>query len=275
MATTPQTMTMPVSGKIGLGIALIMAIIITGFSFFSLLIDVILKFNLYGILIDLIFLGIGIFLGYFSLRMYKNSVYYESLVNSAFDEGVYTRLEPVLRKIAETSVEMEDLEGRLNRIDRKVQTVIDEQVKTEKSPYSEVEKMIVPGTSMSFVVKAIFLAIITMSGFLFMIFNRPRPLLVAYCAILMFYILWWALISSEFKLFDNSAAWGIAFVPILLVPLSFMILDALLQPNTLVALFYALLVLYVFLYFSWAVYETKGTLPFNLDLSKYIKIKHR
>jgi hypothetical protein len=170
---------------------------------------------------------------------------------------------------------MEDLEGRLNRIDRKVQTVIDEQVKTEKSPYSEVEKMIVPGTSMSFVVKAIFLAIITMSGFLFMIFNRPRPLLVAYCAILMFYILWWALISSEFKLFDNSAAWGIAFVPILLVPLSFMILDALLQPNTLVALFYALLVLYVFLYFSWAVYETKGTLPFNLDLSKYIKIKHR
>ncbi len=275
MATTPQTRTtMPVTEKIGLAFALLTAIILLGFSFFSLIVDMILKFDLYGILIDLIVLGIGFFLGYFSIRIYKKSVYYESLVSSAFDEGIYTRLEPVLRKVAETHVGMEDLESRLNRIDRKVQTVIDEQVKTGKSPRAEVEKAIAPGTSMGFAVKAIFLTIITMSGFLFMI-ETYFPPLINYLVILAFYVFWWLLISSEFKLFDNMEAWVMVFVPILLVPVGFIILDAFFKPNNLLALFSALLALYAFLYFSWAVYETKGTMPFHLDLGRYVKIKHR
>lgn len=271
MTNTPQTrIAMPVSEKIGLAIALTIAIILIGYSFFSFLIDLILTSDWYGIVIDLIFLAIGISLGYFSIRIYKKSAYYESLVSSAFDKGIYTRFEPVLRKVAEASAEMEDLEGRLNRIDRKVQTVIDEHVKAEKSP--EVERMVAPGTSMSFVIKTIFLTIVTMSGFMFMI---ATSLGAVHFATLLFYILWWVLISSEFKLFNNTAAWAMVFVPILLVPVGFMILDAFLEINNVIALFYAILALYAFLYFSWAVYETKGTLPFSLDLGKYIKIKLR
>jgi hypothetical protein len=254
---------MPASEKIGLAITLFIAIILLGFSLFSLIVDTILKFDLYGILIDLVFLAIGFFLGYFSIRMYKKSAYYESLVNSAFDKGIYTRLEPVLRKVAETNVEMEDMEGRLNKIDRMVQTVIDEQVKTGRKPHSEVEKMVVPGTSMGFVVKTIFLTIITMSGFLFMI---STSIGAAHFATLLFYVLWWLLISSEFKLFGNTASWLIIFVPILLIPVGFMILDAFMQINNVIALFYACLALYAFLYFSWAVYETKGTLPLSLRI---------
>jgi len=264
MTNTPQTRTtMPASEKIGLAITLFIAIILLGFSLFSLIVDTILKFDLYGILIDLVFLAIGFFLGYFSIRMYKKSAYYESLVNSAFDKGIYTRLEPVLRKVAETNVEMEDMEGRLNKIDRMVQTVIDEQVKTGRKPHSEVEKMVVPGTSMGFVVKTIFLTIITMSGFLFMI---STSIGAAHFATLLFYVLWWLLISSEFKLFGNTASWLIIFVPILLIPVGFMILDAFMQINNVIALFYACLALYAFLYFSWAVYETKGTLPLSLRI---------
>jgi hypothetical protein len=264
MASTPQARTtMPVTEKIGLAFALLTATILLGFSLFSLIVDTILKFDLYGILIDLIFLGIGIFLGYFSIRMYKKSVYYESLMNFTFDEGIYTRLEPVLRKVAETSVEMEDMKSRLNKIDRMVQTVLEEQVKMEKSPRVEVEKAIAPGTSMGFVVKTIFLTIITMSGFMFMI---NTSIGAAHFATLGFYVLWWLLISAEFKLFNDTAAWVIVFVPILLVPVGFMTLDAFMQINNVVALFYALLALYASLYFSWAVYETKGTLPLSLRI---------
>ncbi len=273
MTNTPQTrIAMPVSEKIGLAIALIIAIILISYSFFSLLIDIILKLDWYGIVIDLIFLAIGVSLGYFSIRIYKKSVYYEGLVSSAFDEGIYSRLEPVLRKVAETHVEMEELESRLNRIDHKIQTVIDEQVKAGESPSSEVERAVAPGTSMRFVIKTIFLTIITMSGFLFMI---STSLGAVHFATLLFYILWWLLISSEFKLFNNNAAWVMVFVPILLVPVGFMVLDAFLGINNVIALFYAILAFYAFLYFSWAVYETKGTLPFKLDFGKYIKIKHR
>ena len=267
MTIAPQTRTaMPITEKVGLAFALLTSLILLGFSLFSLIVDTIVKFNIYGILVDLIFLGIGIFLGYFSIRIYKRSAYYEGLVSSAFDEGIYKRLEPVLRKIAEASVEMEDLDSRLNKIDHMVQTVMDEQVKTGKSSVTEVERSIAPGTSMGFVVKAIFLAIITMSGFLSMIYTPPGP---AHYAVLAFFIFWWLLISSEFKLFNNMAAWMLVFVPILLVPVGIMILDAFLQVNAVIFLFYALLTLYASLYFSWAVYETKGTLPFAFGRSRY------
>ena len=266
----PQTrIRMSIAEKVGLGITIIIAIILIGYAIFSLLIDLlILNFVWFAIVIDLLSLAIGIALGYFSIRIYKKSVYYEGLVNSAFDEGVYARLEPILRKVAETHVEMESLGSRLNVIDRKVQTVIDEQVKSE--PQLELEKAIAPGTSMGFIIKTIFLAIITMSGFLFMIYTSIR---YAHFATLLFFILWWLLISYEFKLVNNATAWVMLFVPILLIPVSFMVLGIHVDPNNLIALFYLCLALYVFLYFCWAVYETKGTLPFNLDLNKYLKRK--
>lgn len=270
MTDRPQIRTtMSIAEKIGLGITILIAIILIGYAIFSLLIDLLLlNFDWLAIAIDLISLAIGVALGYFSIRIYKKSVYYESLVNSAFEEGVYARLEPVLRKVAETHVEMESLGTRLKVIDRKVQTVIDEQVKSE--PQLEMEKAIAPGTSMGFIIKTIFLAIITMSGFLFMIYTSIG---YAHFATLLFFILWWLLISYEFKLVTNATAWVMAFVPILLIPVSFMILGTHIDPNNLVALFYLCLALYVFLYFCWAVYETKGTLPFNLDLNRYLKQK--
>jgi len=272
MTNTPQTRTiMSAVEKIGLALALLTAIILIGFSFFSIIVDTIFKFDLYGIVLDLIFLGIGIFLGYFSVRMYKKSAYYESLVNSAFDEGIYTRLEPVLRKVAETSVEMEDVESRLNKIDHMVQTVLEEQVKMEKSPHAEVEKAIAPGTSMGFAMKTILLAIITMSGFFLMI---EVNLMGIHYITLIFYVLWWALITGEFELFNNTVAWLTLFAAILLVPFTFMmfhtlftaILEIGVGENVTICIYYAFLWIYAFLYFSWAVYETKGTLPFSFRI---------
>ncbi|KAF5416962.1 MAG: hypothetical protein C5S38_02350 [Candidatus Methanophagaceae archaeon] len=273
MADTSQTRdTMPIAEKIGLAFALLVAVIVLGVSLFSLIIDLVINFNLYGIVIDLIFVGIGIFLGYFCIRMYKKTAYHEKLMDTAFDQGIYERLEPVLRKVAETQVEMESLEGRLGKIDHMVQTVIDEQVKGESSPVVEVERSIIPGTSMGFVVKSIFLTIITMSGFLFMIYTPPGPV---HLVTLMFYLLWWMLITSEFKLFEEIKAWTFLFISILIVPTGFMLLNILdvRNPNTLLALFYACLALYALLYYSWAVYVTKGTVPFNLDFIRNIKRK--
>lgn len=260
VATSHTRTTIPVMEKIGLAFALLIAILLLGFSLFSLIADTILQFTLYGILVDLFFLGISLFLAYFSISIYKKSVYYEGLVNSAFDEGIYTRLEPVLRKIADASVEMEELDGRLNKLDHMVQTVMETQVKTGKNQEAGLERVIAPGTSMGFAIKTIFLTIITMSGFLFMIYTSIGAV---HFATLAFYVLWWALLTAEFKLFDNMAAWMLVFVPILLVPVGFMILDAFFEINNVIALFYVLLTLYAFLYFLWALYESKGTLPFT------------
>ncbi|MHC1635964.1 MAG: hypothetical protein ACXQTS_05020, partial [Candidatus Methanospirareceae archaeon] len=243
-----EAMTMSILEKIGLLLVLSFAIILSAFSLFSLIVDIFLKFDLYSILIDLLFFGIGISISYFSIHIYKKSTYYERLVNSAFDEGIYRRLEPLLRKVAEAHVKMEDIESRLDIIDRKVETVIEEQVKMERRS-NEMEKAIAPGTSIGFIIKTIFLAIITMSGFLFMIYTFIG---IAHYTTLAFYILWWVFISAEFDLFHNSTAWVMVFIPILLVPVGFMTLDAIIGPNNTVAIFYALLTLYAFLYYSWA-----------------------
>ncbi|KAF5427442.1 hypothetical protein C5S39_13475 [Candidatus Methanophagaceae archaeon] len=273
MADTSQTRdTMPIAEKIGLAFALLVALIVLGFSLFSLIIDLVINFNLYGIVIDLIFVGIGIFLGYFCIRMYKKTTYYENLMDTAFDQGVYERLEPVLRKVAETQVEMETLEGRLGKIDHMVQTVIDEQVKRESSPEVEIERSIAPGTSMRFVTKVILLVIVSMSGFTFMISTSFG---LVHLATLGFFVAWWLLIASEFNVFDRNVTWIVLFLPIILVPFSFMFLSiaGLYGLNNILGIFYACLALYALLYYSWAVYVTKGTVPFNLDFIHHIKRK--
>ncbi|MFV9678010.1 MAG: hypothetical protein ACNYVW_10230, partial [Methanosarcinales archaeon] len=256
----------------GLAFALLVALIVLGFALFSLFIDLVINFNLYGIVIDLIFVGIGIFLGYFCIRMYKRTAFYGNLMDTSFDQGVYERLEPVLRKVAETQVEMESLEGRLGKIDHMVQTVIDEQVKRESSPEVEIERSIAPGTSMRFVTKVILLVIVSMSGFTFMISTSFG---LVHLATLGFFVAWWLLIASEFNVFDRNVTWVVLFLPIILVPFSFMFLSiaGLYGPNNILGIFYASLALYALLYYSWAVYVTKGTVPFNLDFLRHIKRK--
>ncbi|MFZ2070556.1 MAG: hypothetical protein WAV32_02915 [Halobacteriota archaeon] len=273
MAEKPQNRdTMPVTEMVGLVFALLIAIVVIGISLFSFVVDLILKFDIYGIVVDLIFLGVGIFLGYFAIRMYRKASYYESLMDTAFDRGIYERLEPVLRKVAETHVEMETVENRLGKINHMVQTVIDEQVKMGIRPGIEVEKSISPGTSVSFVTKVILLVILSMSGFIFMI---NTSFSMAHLATLGFFVAWWLLISAEFEVLDKNEAWVVLFLPIILVPFSFMFLSiaGLSGPNNILGIFYACLALYVLLYYTWAVYETKGTLPFNLDFLRHIKRK--
>ena len=273
MANTPQTrITVSAAEKIGLALALLIAVILIGIALFSLLVDLILKFNIYGILLDLIVLGIGILLAYFTIRIYKKSAYYESLVNTAFDRGIYERLEPVLRKVAETHVEMESLGSRLNKIDRMVQTLIDEQLKLEHPQVEGVEKAIAPGTSVGFIAKVILMTVLSMSAFVLMI---ETSFSMAHFATLFLYILWWLVITAEFDVFDKNTAWVALFLPIILVPFSFMFLSiaGILGLNNLLGIFYACLALYAFLYYTWAVYETRGTLPLKLDYIRRIKHK--
>ncbi len=290
MADTPQTrIRVPAVEKIGLAIALFIALILVGIALFSLFVDLILKFNIYGIMVDLIVSGIGILLAYFSIRIYKKSAYYESLVNTAFDRGIYERLEPVLRKVAETHVEMESVEGRLNKIDRMVQTLIEEHVKrgsshigypqtagagAETGAGAGAGEAIAPGTSVGFIAKVILLTVVSMSAFIIMV---ETSFGMAHLATLFLFILWWLLITSEYNVFDKNTAWLALFLPIILVPFSFMFLSitGILGLNNLLGIFYSCLALYAFLYYTWAVYETAGTLPLHMDYIRGSRSKSR
>ena len=239
--------------KIGLTVAFFIGLSLTIFSLYSLVIDISMEhIDLWGVGVDTFFLLLGVLICYSCIKTYRKAIYYGKLVESAFEEGIYRRLEPLLRKFAEVHVQMEELEARLNGIDKKVDAVMEGQVKAA------------PGTSIGFAVKSIFLAIITMSGFVFMIETLLSPAYLAYCAILLFFILWWLLITSEFELFNEAEAWLFVFLPILLVPIGFILTDMVLDYDDTICIFFFVLMIYAFRYYSWAVLRTKGTPPFDI-----------
>ena len=239
--------------KIGLTVAFFIGLALTIFSLYSLVIDISMEhIDLWGVGVDTLFLLLGFLICYSCIKTYRKAIYYGKLVESAFEEGIYRRLEPLLRKFAEVHVQMEELEARLNGIDKKVDAVMEGQVKAA------------PGTSIGFAVKSIFLAIVTMSGFVFMIETLLSPAYLAYCAILLFFILWWLLITSEFELFNEAEAWLFVFLPILLVPIGFILTDMVLDYDDTICIFFFVLMIYAFRYYSWAVLRTKGAPPFDI-----------
>ncbi|MDY6965993.1 MAG: hypothetical protein SVM80_08510 [Halobacteriota archaeon] len=258
-----QNNRMPRMERAGLIGSLIASLFLIAFSIFSLMIDLALEFDMTGILIDLVFLIIGIFAGFFSVRMFGKTMYYERMADYAFENGVYRRMEPVLRKVAEVEVDISDLETKISVIDKKVQAILDEQIKAQEGP--EVERMIISGTSTAFAIKTIFMVIITMSGFFYMI---EFPFGMAHYTTLVFYILWWLFISSEFDLYSKTTSWLVLCIPILLVPVGIMILDIVyFEITEVIGLFFVGMGLYALLYYLYALYETKGTLPFSsLDI---------
>ena len=264
----PRT-AVPIFEKIGLTVAFFIGIALTIFSLYSLVIDISMEHtDLWSVGVDTFFLLLGVLICYSCIKTYKKAIYYGKLVESAFEEGIYRRLEPLLRKFAEVHVQMEELEARLNGIDKKVDAVMEGQVKASANP-ATVEGIIAPGTSIGFAVKSIFLAIITMSGFVFMVETMIPH---AHYAILLFFILWWLLITSEFELFNKAEAWLFVFLPIIIVPTGFILTHAALRvampvgsaENVTVCIFFLALVIYAFAYYSWAVLRTKGTLPFDI-----------
>jgi len=63
----------------------------------------------------ILFIGIGAGLGAFSLV--KQALLFESMIDTAFEEGLYQRLKPLLREIANVQVRLEEATRRMNVID--------------------------------------------------------------------------------------------------------------------------------------------------------------
>jgi hypothetical protein len=83
-------------------------------------------------------------------------------------------------------------------------------------------------------------------------------------AVTLVYILWWGAITADNKLWKEDAAWGWVFVPVLVLPVYTISMNAYLQSYFLFASLFMGLVLYAFSYYSWCNYIIKGILPFDI-----------
>ncbi len=244
--------------KMGLISALIISMVILIISGFSFYIDLFIKSNYLYTLIDVFIIIMCSYAVYYILNAFKRRIITDVLIDTAFQEGVYARLQPLIENIAQTHVDANIVLDRISNIDLKVQNILKERYTRDISGYLMQEPIAV-GTSIKFTIKTVFLIMVTMAAFMFLLnFNLGG---ITPYAVLLVFIMWWGFITNEYKLWKETSAWIMVFLPILVVPVMVMLLGNLLKYNVLIATLYLSVGLYTFIYYLWAVYATTGSLP--------------
>ena len=250
---------LPFFEKMGLFSALIILIAILIFSFFSFYIDIFVKSDFLYTLIDLSIIVLCLGAVYFIINAFKKRVITEVLIDTAFQDGVYARLRPLVENIARSHVDTSVILDRISNIDSKVQNILKERYAREIKSRDLMEEPIAVGTSIKFAIKTVLLISVTMAFFMFLV-NFNLGGITPYVVLLIF-IMWWGFITGEYNLWKEATAWGVVFLPILVVPVTVMLLGNLLNYNVLMATLYLFVGLYSLGYYIWAIYATTGSLP--------------
>jgi len=248
--------------KIGLTSVLMISVGIFILSILSLFVDIFVELNFFSILIDLFAIVACLAAVYFIFNIIRKKIVTEALVDTAFQYGVYARLQPMIENIAKAQVGTDIVIDRISNLDVKVENILKER-KSETMTGSNTEIMqesVWLGTSLKFAIRAIFMIVITMAIFMFLVnFNIGG---ITPYATLSIFILWWLFITNEYDLWKGTGAWSFVAFPIFVVPVMVMIMANIVNYNIMIALLYLLLGMYSIIYYIWAIYVTTGSIPF-------------
>ena len=98
-------------------------------------------------------------------------------------------------------------------------------------------------------------------GLVLYMLNFPGPY-APYMFTVMF-IIWWLVITDEYKLWKTPASWGWAILPVFAVPVISILLYVIMSIGMLVGVIGVFLIIYVYAFFAWARYYVEGILPFG------------
>lgn len=250
-------------------------------SFFPLVYNILTSFEPINFLMNLLYfiLGIGSLAGAFLVL--KKETHLEHIADDTFDEVVYKRLEPVLRDVADVQVGMNDVQSQLEMMNLNLEKIgkaketgpgeipiaagpiLIQNAESLSSIYREIPRAAEP-IQTSMYIKYIVLINITLATFLFML---QYPLEYIPYAVTIVYIIWWAVITAEFKLWNVESVWMWVFGPILVLPVYTIIMNAYLRDYQMFGSLFLGLVLYVFVYYSWCSNLVRGVLPLDLHIA--------
>ena len=225
-------------------------------SFFPLVYNIVTSFEPVNFLMNLFYfiLGIGSLAGAFLVL--KKETHLEHIADDTFDEVVYKRLEPVLRDVADVQVGLSDVHTKLEMMNLNIE-------KIGQARERHVAVAAAPAQT-SMYVKYVALINITLATFLFML---QYPLEYIPYAVTVIYIIWWAVITQEFKLWNMESVWMWVFIPILILPVYTIIMNAYLRDYQMFGSLFIGLCFYVIIYYSWCSNMVRGVLPFDLHIA--------
>ncbi len=251
--------------KIAVFSAILLGIVVGLFATVSLVIDAFMLDNLTGTLVDLIIMGFSYMTAWIGIR----HALMEKIANDKLDKEWDYKIEPIVKMLTDTVGRMNAVEMQLMQTSNKVDTTLDYMTKMQDMDASKV--YIFPGASFKFLAKVLVLIIFTFSA---LVYVAEYPLSIVHYFILVIYLLWWALFTSEYKLFNSTTAWIWALAPIMTVPVGGIILDSTLGVNNMVGILFFFMFIYAYLYYSWAAYVTVGFKLVNLSKIRDYIISH-
>jgi len=201
----------------------------------------------------LLLVGTGSLFG--SIRFIKKSILFEQLLDIGFEKGIYARLEPILNDIVESQVSMNDVAEQLKYMN----TNIDRLQKRSHSTGPGVVD--VRGEIFRFL-RLVLLINVSLAVFIYLL--RAYGTIIPY-AMAMLFVMWWAEITFEFRMWKNSWVWVWVFVPVLTIPITTILADLLYGDAILVAAMSVVLIIYVAAYYTWSRYLVERTLPFGIS----------
>lgn len=232
-------------------------------SFFPLVYNIATSFEPINFLMNLFYfiLGIGVLAGAF--LVFKKETHLEHIANDTFDEVIYKRLEPVLRDVAVVQVGLTDVHDKLEMMNLNI-----EKMGQVRDPVISVADatpaMAAPSIQASMYIKYVLLVNITLAAFLFML---QYPLEYIPYAVTVVYIIWWAVITAEFKLWNIESAWMWVFIPILILPVYTIIMSAYLLDYQMFGSLFLGLCIYVIVYYSRCSSIVRGVLPLDFHIA--------
>lgn len=232
-------------------------------SFFPLVYNIATAFEPINFLMNLFYfiLGIGVLAGAF--LVFKKETHLEHIADDTFDEVIYKRLEPVLRDVAVVQVGLTDVHDKLEMMNLNIEKM----GKVREPVISSADAAPAAAASSiqaSTYIKYVLLVNITLAAFLFML---QYPLEYIPYAVTVVYIIWWAVITAEFKLWNVESVWMWVFVPILILPVYTIIMSAYLLDYQMFGSLFLGLCIYVIVYYSRCSSITSGVLPLDLHIA--------
>jgi hypothetical protein len=204
----------------------------------------------------LFFISLGALYGGISAA--KNSIIFDHILDSMFENEIYPRLEPALDEVADVQARLEDIDERIDRMNLNF-------VRYKRYPPVEEFPALTIEHKLSMFLKFVVTINITI-GILLYTLSFPGSY-APYLLTLMF-MLWWVVITEEYKLWKTPTAWAWAILPIFTIPIISILLYVVINIGMLIGLLGMFLGVYAYLYFIWARYYVEGMLPFGVHESE-------
>jgi hypothetical protein len=194
-------------------------------------------------------------------RFIKRAAFLKAIADSIFIEALYDRLEPLLADIAETKAGYDVLSERIDNLNYNINDIrksID-MGRTDQS--GELVPMQFAIKNIGYQFQYVLLTTITLAMYMFMFYNPSA--ITPYLSPLT-YVIWWAVITSQHDLWEETTAWYWVAMPLLVIPIFTILFTALFTVNYMLLVMYVGLGSYIILYYVWCERKARGILPFGI-----------